>query len=262
MDWALFAQCMLGSIFGGLVIFHAVAAYYHVRYYVRRRDEPETWKCQPRRFLRPEQQRTAALLTSFNLALGGSITGVLVYAMAQGWQTPIYFDIDERGWPYAIVSAVVLFVVNDAGAYYVHRGLHSKWLYRNVHRHHHSFVATSPYVTTAVHPLELIALQANSFWPMFVFPLHYGVIIAVLIYVLVFNIVDHSGVKLTSAMPWQGPSLYHDDHHKYFHCNFGQHLTVWDRFHGTLRRKSRKYGVKVFGGRGEGGAEKDEFVAY
>ncbi|MCB9788498.1 MAG: hypothetical protein H6744_17590, partial [Deltaproteobacteria bacterium] len=41
-----------------------------------------------------------------------------------------------------------------------------------------------------------------------------------------------------------------DDHHTQFHCNFGQHLMIWDRLHGTLRRQSRQYGAEVFGGRG------------
>ena len=266
IDWPLLLMCLAGSIAGGLVIFHGVAAYYHIRYYVLRRDEPETWKCQPKRFLRPEQQRNAALLSSFNLAMGGTITGFLVYALSQGWQTPLYFDIDKYGWPYAIGSGIFMFVLNDAGAYYVHRFLHRKWMYKNIHRHHHSWVATSPYVTSAVHPLELLLLQGNTFLPLFIIPFHYGVVIVVLIYILVFNIIDHSGVRLTSAMPWQGPSMYHDDHHAHFHCNFGQHLMIWDKFHGTLRRKKRKYGVKVFGGRGEkdvaGAAEQDEFFPY
>jgi lathosterol oxidase len=75
-------------------------------------------------------------------------------------------------------------------------------------------------------------------------------IIGVLTYILVFNIIDHSGVRLESRWPWQGPSLYHDDHHVHFHVNFGQHLMLWDRLHGTLRRLDRRYGNDVFGGKG------------
>ena len=71
---------------------------------------------------------------------------------------------------------------------------------------------------------------------------------------------------LESRLPWQAPSNYHDDHHRYFHVNFGQHLTWWDRMHGTLRRKGRSYGVEVFGGRGAAGDEAasgaNDFVSY
>ncbi len=250
IDWPLLALCVFGSIAVGLAIFHAVAGYYHLRYYVRRRHEPETWKCQAKRWLKPGQQRSAALLSSFNLALGGLVSGLLIYAITQGLRTPVYFDVAEYGWPYLFASAVLLFVLNDAAAYYVHRFFHLKPVFRRIHRHHHKFIATSPYVTVAVHPIELLSLQLSAFIPIFFIPFHPAVIGSVLVYILVFNVIDHSGVRLTSALPWQGPSTYHDDHHAHFHCNFGQHLMLWDRLHGTLRREKRSYGVEVFGGRG------------
>ena len=86
-----------------------------------------------------------------------------------------------------------------------------------------------------------------------------------LIYILAFNIIEHSGVHLESSLPWQGPVMFHDDHHTQFHCNFGQHLMIWDRIHGTLRRNNRTYGVDIFGGAGRrdpNAAAHDEFVRY
>jgi lathosterol oxidase len=58
--------------------------------------------------------------------------------------------------------------------------------------------------------------------------------------------------------------MYHDDHHLHFHVNFGQHLSFWDRFHNTHRRVGRRYGVDVFGGKGEpdGSDDKGELVRY
>ena len=266
VDWPLLLLCLAGSISAGLAIFHVVAAYYHLRYYVRRKGDAAAWKIQPKRWLTPEQHKDAALLSSFNVALGGTFSGALIYAITQGFETPIYTDVAEYGWAYTLLSGVGLFILNDAGAYYVHRALHTKTLFRLIHRHHHRYVATSPYVTVAVHPLELMALQASSFLPLFVFPFHAGAIGAVLVYILVLNIVDHSGVRLRSSLPWQGPSMYHDDHHVHFHCNFGQHLMLWDRLHGTLRRPGRSYGVTVFGGRGRksGGGKTagDDFTGY
>ena len=37
---------------------------------------------------------------------------------------------------------------------------------------------------------------------------------------------------------------------RYFHCNFGQHILLFDRLGGTLREEARVYGEAVFGGRG------------
>ena len=70
------------------------------------------------------------------------------------------------------------------------------------------------------------------------------------------------GVKLRSIWPWQASTSYHDDHHAHFHVNFGQHLMLWDRLHGTLRRADRRYGEDVFGGEGEGGSGNGGFLRY
>ncbi len=61
VDWELLTICVGAATLSGLVVYHTVAGYYHYRYYVRRRSRPETWKCQPKRFLTPALQRTAVL---------------------------------------------------------------------------------------------------------------------------------------------------------------------------------------------------------
>ncbi len=266
MDFWVWLGLVLVSMAGGIAILWAVSGYYHIRYYVRRAHEPETWKCQPKRFLRPEQARHAMKLGTANLAVGGFISGSLIYGLQSGMQTPIYFDIAERGWLYWAGSTVVFFVVVDCLAYWTHRALHWKPLFKRVHSWHHRYVATTPWVTTAMHPVEFLMFQGVTFIPLFIIPLHYSSIIAVLIYALVWNTIDHSGVKLTSVIPWQGPSMFHDDHHAFFHCNFGQHMGIWDRWFGTMRRKDRRYGAEVFGGKGEpeagGAAGESPYVQY
>lgn len=249
----------------GAGICHCVAGYYHLRYYRLRRREPETWKCQPQRFLTPTLNRNAVFSGTANLTLGGLLTGIFIYAVDHGLPTMLYYDVADYGWAYTIVSVPMFFARNDASAYYVHRALHLKPLYRSIHKYHHRFVATSPYVATALHPGELLALQAASFAPIFLMPLHPVVVGFVLVYILVFNIIDQSGVRLVSRLPWQGPSMYHDDHHAHFHVDFGQHLMILDRLHGTLRREGRRYGDSVFGGCGEkqsGSGSHQGFVKY
>jgi lathosterol oxidase len=254
MDWSLLGSSVVLAVLGALVPYHGVAAYYHLRYYVQRRHEPETWKCQPERFLTGAQQRTAALVGSSNLALGGVITGCLIYAVRHGdLELPLYLGVGRYGWSYSVVATIGYFVVADLTAYWVHRSFHLRPLFRHVHRFHHKFVATSPYVTTAMHPLEFVTLQIGAMLPLFFVPLPVVGVALVLLNSLVFNVIDHSGVRLSSSLPWQGPTTYHDDHHLYFHVNFGQHLTLWDRIFGTLRREGRRYGEQVYGGEGEPG---------
>lgn len=264
MDWTSWILLVLVATLGGHAIYWPVAGYYHYKYYVRRAHEPAAWKCQPKRFLSSKQQRDAMVASVINLSIAGLNTGTLLYAMKQGFTPPIYFTVADYGWIYTLLATVLLFVVTDGLAYYVHRAFHSRVMFRLFHRHHHRFVATTPFVVLAIHPVEFIALQAATFLPLFVIPFHYVSIIFVFVYHFVFNVIDHSGVRLESRIPWQGPSTFHDDHHAHFHCNFGQHLAIFDRLHGTLRRHGRTYGKEAFGGKGEPvqGAEAGGFVRY
>ena len=270
VDWSFFAKCVGVSSLAGLVVYHAVCYYYHYRYYVRRRVEPDAWKVQPERFLSPKMQRTAILSSSRNLILNGVLTGILVYDVVHGGtKTAIYTDVSEYGWAYTLGMTVVLFVMMEWITYWVHRALHTKFLFRRVHLFHHRFVAPSPYTAVALHPGEVLAMQVSLFLPLFFIPFHAVSIVGVLLYILIFNIIDHSGVKLVSALPWQPPPRFHDDHHHYFHVNYGQHLMIWDRMHGTLRRQNRRYGKEIFGGFGapgsKNGEQRDEpgsFVKY
>ena len=199
------------------------------------------------------------------LLVGGTFTWNIVEG-GNTWSS-LYFDpmaYGVAGLLWMPVSLVVSLLMMDAGLYYSHRFMHAKFIFRYIHRWHHRYIATTPFVVTAMHPLELIMFQAATFLPMLVLPTYYLSCILVFVYILVFNIIDHSGVKLQSRLPWQGPSSFHDDHHVYFHCNFGQVLTFWDRFHDTLRREGRRYGVDVFGGKGKpiDGAVKGKQIRY
>jgi lathosterol oxidase len=266
MDWGAWLAIVVPSMLAGLAILWIIGGYYHLRYYVRRRHEPETWKCQPRRFLTGPQQRQAIVLTHLNLAIGGLISGSFIYAMKHGFSPPLYFRVRDHGSVYTLASSALLFVLVDGLGYYAHRLLHARPLFRRVHHWHHRYVATAPFAVVAMHPVEFLFFQAATFLPLFFIPFHYLAVIAVLVYILAFNIVDHSGVRLQSRLPWQAPSAFHDDHHLHFHVNFGQHLTLWDRLHGTLRRVDRRYGAEVFGGKGQpqdqGPAAPGGFVRY
>ena len=41
MDWAEWATIVLSSMFAGIAVLWIVGGYYHLRYYVGRKDDPE-----------------------------------------------------------------------------------------------------------------------------------------------------------------------------------------------------------------------------
>lgn len=261
--WALLVT--VASV-GGLVVYFGYGGWLYWRYYVRRRDRAVDWKIQPRRFQPADKHRWGIRVAAVNMLLGGLLSGSFAYYVVGGGYSALYLDAAEHGLAYTLLSVVLLFVAIEASAYYTHRLLHRKWLFKHFHRWHHRCVAPTPFNTVTMHPVEFLMLQVSAFLPIFVLPVHAYVFIGMLVYVLIFNIMDHSGIVMRHLLPWHSTSRFHDDHHVYFHCNFGQNLGWFDRFHGTLRRKDRRYGEKVFGGKGapvgdERGAT-PEFVEY
>ena len=51
--------------------------------------------------------------------------------------------------------------------------------------------------------------------------------------------------------PWQPDCIFHDNHHQYFHVNFGFNIEVWDTLHGTVRQKDKIYREDIFWGKGK-----------
>jgi lathosterol oxidase len=207
----------------------------HYHFYVRRRADAQRWKLQPERMPSREQVRLGLILGSSNILLGAVIGGSFATYVVLG------------GLP---ISAVLLTLMMDAGLYYSHRVLHGRWLFRHLHRHHHKFLAPTIFTMTAVHPIEFLMHQSVLIGCAFLLPVHWAVYVAVVLYTYLIGAIDHSGVRVSWPLPLHTSNRFHDDHHAYFHCNYGHHSDLFDRLHGTVRRLDRHYDETTFGGRG------------
>lgn len=261
----LWAMLVTVAALGGIVIYFGYSVWLYQRYYVRRREQAAEWKIQPRRWVPDKLHRWAIRVAATNMALGGLLTGTFAYFVYTHGISALYFEVDDYGWGYTVLSTVLMFVALEAAAYYTHRFLHGKWIFKYVHRWHHRIVAPTPFITVTMHPVEFTLLQITAFLPVFFLPVHVVAFAGLLVYVLVFNLMDHSGIRMSHWLPWHSSSSFHDDHHVYFHCNYGQNLAIFDRLHGTHRRHDRRYGEDVFGGKGapvEGDREPGRLVDY
>ena len=149
-------------------------------------------------------------------------------------------------YAYLLASAVAYFVLIDAWAYVGHRLLHVPWLYKRVHKWHHAYKQPTAFSGLALHPVDMTLIQGGVYAGFYLLPMHPAAIAVNLLYVHYFNVVDHSGVYSESWLPWQPSSLYHDDHHRLFHVNYGQTLTLFDRLGGTFYTERKRYGEKRF----------------
>lgn len=138
--------------------------------------------------------------------------------------------------------------MTDFYSYWAHRFLHTRWMYRNIHKIHHRYIHPTPFSAFALHPIEFLVFQSAGIIQAAIFPMHIVGYLATVIYIAFHNQADHSGIDFEGDLPWMPTTKYHDDHHLYFHLNFGLHLVTWDWLGGTLRSKERQYGEDMFVG--------------
>src|SRR5262249_20588315 len=84
------------------------------------------------------ENRRALRLAFFSVVGNTVLTAPLHLLIASG-RSQVYFDVGERGWAYLVFSVALVLVVTETLVYWAHRALHTRSLYRLLHRHHHQF---------------------------------------------------------------------------------------------------------------------------
>lgn len=98
------------------------------------------------------------------------------YMLSCHWagHTTLYYGLGDRGYLYLALSALALFLYDEASAYYYHRMYHSPLLYRWIHKAHHRYGCPTAFSAVAMHPLEMLHYQAYLAAPAFIVPVHAG----------------------------------------------------------------------------------------
>jgi lathosterol oxidase len=159
-------------------------------------------------------------------------TGHFLYAEF-GWGLRPFDGIAGAG-----LSFVLSLVVFDAWFYWLHRLIHTRFLYRRVHRWHHLTVTPVVWSNNSDRLVDNLFLQSYWLVAHFLVPAAPAVLLAHKIYDQITGIVGHSGWEHGGAL-CRPPSplisvTHHDQHHRYFRCNYATHFTWWDRAMGTL----------------------------
>ncbi|KAG6577591.1 Methylsterol monooxygenase 1-2 [Cucurbita argyrosperma subsp. argyrosperma] len=153
------------------------------------------------------------------------------------------------GWE-IVSQLVVYFMVEDYTNYWIHRFLHCKWGYENIHQVHHEYTAPIGFAAPYAHWAEVLILGIPSFLGPAMVPGH---MITFWLWIALRQIeaIDtHSGYdfpwSLTKFIPFYGGSDHHDYHHYVggqSHSNFASVFTYCDYIYGT--DKGYRYQKKI-----------------
>jgi sterol desaturase/sphingolipid hydroxylase (fatty acid hydroxylase superfamily) len=177
---------------------------------------------------------------SISTALIFSLVGLGTHQLVRAGVLDMYAHIDERGWPYWIISVALAIVIHDAYFYWTHRAMHHPWLFKHVPRVHHLSTSPSPWAAYAFAPGEALVNALAFPVILAIVPMHELAAFAFLVYMIVMNVIGHLGIELyprwfvrSRFTRWYSTSTHHNLHHRDFHGNYGLYFTWWDRAMGT-----------------------------
>lgn len=84
---------VLMAVSTSFIMYYGLAYGWHYYYYVNRRHLAKEWKCQPDKFLTPENERHEILLGSMNMLIGSMASGVIACYIMNGGRVSIGYTL-------------------------------------------------------------------------------------------------------------------------------------------------------------------------
>lgn len=180
-----------------------------------------------------------------------SLASAFIYAapagiLAWGWQargwTKIYSDVSDYPLWWLPASLLVYLLLHDSWFYWTHRAMHRPLIFKRMHAVHHASRDPTAWTAMSFHPWESITGAILVPALVLLIPIHYGVLLAVLLIMTVMGVTNHMGWELFPHWLVRGPpgrwlitASHHQRHHEKYLCNFGLYFRFWDRLCGTDR---------------------------
>lgn len=126
-----------------------------------------------------------------------------------------------------ILHLTLTLLAGEVLYYYTHRILHTRWLYRAIHKRHHNYKAPIAIVSLYAHPLEVLFGNILSLiGPAFFLGLNTYTWYWAIVLGFIDSISDHVGYDVKGD--------FHDLHHQHTTYNYGS-IGILDYLHGTYR---------------------------
>jgi len=212
-----------------------IAGLFYLFFYVWKKEQCSPFKLQSKwsNSIQIKREIKYSLLTFFIYSLG---VWLFLYWIRHD-MTKIYFDIDENGLPYFVISIILMVLLHDTYFYWTHRLIHHPLFFRYVHKMHHTFDSPTPWAAFAFHPIEAIISIGIIPIILFVIPFHHLALIVFITFLVIYNAYIHLGFSVP-LLKWSGLQNTpndHDLHHKGTKGNYGLYFTYWDKLMGTYK---------------------------
>ncbi|HSP78320.1 MAG TPA: sterol desaturase family protein, partial [Myxococcaceae bacterium] len=147
---------------------------------------------------------------------------------------------------YVVVGQLLFFIVLDDFLYYwMHRTLHTRWLYKHVHSIHHRITNPCAISGNYMHVVEFLLTSTL----VFIGPSLVGAHVVTLWIWIVFRQLEAADGHSGYDVPWnpallfpfyKGP-VYHDFHHRRFFGNYAGFFDYMDRLFGSYSKGYTDY---------------------
>ncbi|VAI10414.1 unnamed protein product [Triticum turgidum subsp. durum] len=199
---------------------------------------PSTYKLQPRAHLSPAAFLRCYLDTGRVLLLTVGTLSLVSYPAVKMVGIRTGLPLPSAGEVAA--QMLVYLLVEDYLGYWIHRLLHTRWGYDNIHRVHHEFTAPFGYAAPYAHWAEVLILGVPAFTGPAIVPCHMTTLWLWFVLRHLEAIDIHSGFNFpfnpTKLIPFYGGAQHHDYHHRVggqSQSNFSSVFTFCDYLYGT-----------------------------
>ena len=172
-------------------------------------------------------------------SLTSGVGQVTVFQVVTMWllandYAPVNYFLGNPVWFFAFF--VLLPIWSAFHFYWIHRFLHIPFFYKRYHSLHHRNVNVGPWSGFSMHPVEHFFYISSIciHWVLASHPIH---VIYHVIYLGPGAAMTHTGYENLLIKDTRRLALgtfYHQLHHRYYECNYGNEEMPWDRWFGTF----------------------------
>jgi sterol desaturase/sphingolipid hydroxylase (fatty acid hydroxylase superfamily) len=169
-----------------------------------------------------------------------SLCAALILSGYDSGLTLLYSSFNQYGLWYIAFSFVAILILQDGYFYLIHRTFHHPLLFKWLHHGHHRSGDPTPWTSFAFDLPEAILQGLFFIGIVFLIPLHFITLIALLMTMTVWAVVTHLGFDpfpRSLIRDWLGKWLigptHHSIHHRKYRVHYGLYFTFWDKLLGT-----------------------------